>query len=81
MSDLRLLWRRLVLPAWIDRWPVTSLQGRLLQPVGPLIEHGAPTGRCLLEPLTHTCCSGIRAGRSAIVAGQLKATATWSKFQ
>ena len=33
------LWRRLALPAGIDRWSLTSLQQRLLKTGGRLIKH------------------------------------------
>ncbi len=33
------LWRRLVLPAGIDKWSLTSLQQRLVKTGGRLIKH------------------------------------------
>ena len=33
------LWRRLVLPARIDTWSLTSLQQRLVKTGGPLVKH------------------------------------------
>ena len=34
------LWRRLVLPARIDTWSLTSLQQRLVKTGGRLVKHG-----------------------------------------
>jgi hypothetical protein len=40
------LWRRLVLPAKIDHWSLTSLQQRLVKTDGRLIKQPAINGFC-----------------------------------
>ena len=40
------LWRRLALPMRIGTWSLTSLQQRLVETGGRVIQHGATTGCC-----------------------------------
>jgi len=59
------LWRRLVLPARIDSWSLTSLQQRLVKPGGRLIKHARYSWLLLAEShMTRrylaACCAGSR---------------------
>ncbi len=59
------LWRRLVLPAAIDSWSLTSLQQRLVKTGGRLIKHARYYWLLLAEGhltrrLLPACCGGSR---------------------
>src|SRR5713226_4137487 len=77
------LWRRLVLPARIDGWSLTSLQQRLVKSGGRLIKHARYCWLLLAEShLTRRLFEAmLSGGPDAAVAGRIGGPAERSRFR